>query len=210
MTLDDMKKYTDVVGPILALIAFGVALWQYAKAQSWKRSEFVERAIGEFRNDPLVRDALSMLEYQQRHIAIPEAEDGKGRVIPATIALATMALRDEPDEHEVDCDAIRDRFDRLFDRLERLQIFIARNLVKVEEVRPHVEYWFQKMGGDSKDDPERQAFTKALNSYVAKFYFEEVEQLAKVFKVNLGRFWCEGSPQSADLPREPTGTTQTA
>ena len=51
----------------LALVAggcaFGIGLWQYSRAQAWKRYEFVANEARQFYTDPQVRNAMQMIDW---------------------------------------------------------------------------------------------------------------------------------------------------
>ena len=50
------------------LIAFLAGLTQYRRAQRWKRAEFVAGEMKEFKADPWVRNALLLLDWNERAI----------------------------------------------------------------------------------------------------------------------------------------------
>src|SRR5437763_11822396 len=55
---------------VAALIAFIVGLAQYRHAQRWKRAEFVAKEIKELKSDPAIRNALLMLDWNERYIEL--------------------------------------------------------------------------------------------------------------------------------------------
>ncbi|HEY6331626.1 MAG TPA: hypothetical protein VI756_20035 [Blastocatellia bacterium] len=54
-------------GAIMALL-FG--LLQYRKSERWKRAEFVAKEIKEFESDPLVQNAMLMIDWGVRRINV--------------------------------------------------------------------------------------------------------------------------------------------
>src|SRR4051812_8365932 len=82
-----------------ALIAFIVGLIQYRHAQRWKRAEFVAKEIKEFKNDPAIRNALLMLDWNERYIELfPNREDPIKRSVLVNDDLLCRALAPLPDK----------------------------------------------------------------------------------------------------------------
>ena len=104
------------------LVAFLGGLMQYLRAQRWKRAEFVANEMKEFKADPMVRNALLLLDWNERAVELcpHEANPDKRcvRVEDRVIALALVPHVTRSDFSPVEI-ALRDVFDRFFDRLER-------------------------------------------------------------------------------------------
>jgi hypothetical protein len=73
-------------------IAFG--MFQYRKAEKWKRAEFLAREMRIFFDDPDVKNVLTMIDWAPRKINLFHAKDVEPKGWPAvTRALQISALR---------------------------------------------------------------------------------------------------------------------
>lgn len=55
-------------GFIGAILAFSLAIIQYRKSARWKRMEFIANEIKEFEADPIIQNALMMIDWGRRKI----------------------------------------------------------------------------------------------------------------------------------------------
>jgi hypothetical protein len=55
-------------GFIGAISAFGFAIFQYRKSAKWKKLEFIANEVKEFESDPVIRNALLMIDWGERKI----------------------------------------------------------------------------------------------------------------------------------------------
>ena len=180
------REWISLAGVLAACAAFASGLWQYAKAQRWKRAEFVAAEIKAFESDELVAKALLMLDYNRRRInLLPESYESEpaNRVVSVNDADLTSALvhhslrRPGFTPKEV---VIRDCFDRLLDRLERFESYIEAGLISAKELKPYLGYWIEIIANrESKRKP--QDFYTSLWSYIDEYDFHGVQRLARRF-----------------------------
>jgi hypothetical protein len=71
--LDDYLKIMALLG---ASIAFGVGLFQYRRAQRWKRAEFLANEMKEFFATPRVQKALLLIDWGRRRVQLLEDRTG--------------------------------------------------------------------------------------------------------------------------------------
>jgi hypothetical protein len=159
-------------------IAFLVGLLQYRHAQRWKRAEFVANEIKEFKADPSIHNALLMLDWNERAIELfPREVDPTKRSILVDDESLALALV----PHTIRCDftpleiALRDTFDRLFDRLERFEYFLQAGLVTREEFEPYLIYWLDLLGNEN-NGRKAPVVVRAIWRYV-EFYYAGVTNL---------------------------------
>jgi hypothetical protein len=164
------------------LIAFLAGLMQYRKAQRWKRAEFVAGAIKEFKADPMVRNVLLMLDWNERAIDLfphdPDPNKRSIRIEDSAIAAALVPHLTRSNFSPVES-ALRDTFDRFFDHLERFEYFLEAGLVSVREFAPYLRYWLDILGNENsgRKSPE---FVRALWVYL-DFYYSGVISLLRRF-----------------------------
>src|SRR6266436_4813731 len=64
------------------LVAFFAGLFQYRRAQRWKRAEFVANEMKEFKADAMVRNALLLLDWNERAVDLfPHEVDPEKRIV---------------------------------------------------------------------------------------------------------------------------------
>jgi hypothetical protein len=146
MHFDTTIKLSEVLQIGGAAVAFGVASLQYARAQRWKRAEFVAGEMRVFVSDKAVARVMTMLDYSSRKIELFKDEE-----VLVGYELVSSALRKHhpgdvkytPEEA-----AIRDYFDIFLGYLERFEAFIAARLVKSEDLQPYLHYWTAVLAGE--------------------------------------------------------------
>ncbi|MFN0139533.1 MAG: hypothetical protein ACKVQW_05550 [Pyrinomonadaceae bacterium] len=62
-------------GFIGAISAVGLAIFQYRKSAKWKRMEFIANEVKEFESDPVVQNALLMIDWGTRKINLNNVSD---------------------------------------------------------------------------------------------------------------------------------------
>jgi hypothetical protein len=164
------------------LVAFLGGLMQYRRAQRWKRAEFVANEMKEFKADPMVHNALLLLDWNERAIDLfpleGDPEKRSVRIEEGAIARALVphiARRDfSPTEI-----AIRDTFDSFFERLERFEYFLEAGLVSSKEFAPYLKYWLDILGNENsgRKSPE---VVRSIWVYI-EFYYSGVISLLRRF-----------------------------
>jgi hypothetical protein len=163
-------------------VAFIAGLMQYRQAQRWKRAEFVANEMREFKADPMVRNALTLLDWNERAVELfprePDPEKRCVRVEDHTIAQALVPHLTRCDFSPVEI-ALRDTFDRFFDRLERFEYFLEARLVHRREFAPYLAYWLDILGNEhnGRKSPE---VVRAIWVYI-DFYYGGVTSLLRRF-----------------------------
>ena len=147
-----MEKSLPYIASFLGLLTFFKAIWEYTKAQKWKKLEFVANQMKEFNSDVEVKKAMQMLDYTNREI------DLNGTKVIITDELLKSALCPDlagqnKDGFTVQEAQIRDIFDHFFEKLSIFNQYISTELITVEDVKPYLIYWINILG---KDDNERK------------------------------------------------------
>jgi hypothetical protein len=168
------------------LIAFLVGLIQYRHAQRWRRAEFVANEMKEFKADPMVHNALLLLDWNERAVELFPSEADPNR---HSICIKDQAIAAALVPHVARCDftpveiALRDNFDRFFDRLERFEYFLEAGLVTCKQFAPYLSYWLDILGNENsgRKSPE---VVRALWVYI-DFYYSGVTSLLRRFGYNI-------------------------
>ena len=136
-------------------LAFLIGLWQFRRAQRWKRVEFVAGEAEKFFNDESVKAALAMLDWSQKSIALFRYRDPNDtRLIWVTYQLVAGSLSTNPNQtYDSKSTAIREIFDRFLTSIERFENFIQAGVVKESDLRPYFHYWTNLLSGSDKKSP---------------------------------------------------------
>lgn len=168
-----------------AAVAFGFGLFQYRKAQAWKRHEFIAAEVRQFESNPLSRNAMLMIDWGTRSIELfPTHPDYNARFFLVTRPLLHTALTTHDKigrAYTAPESAIRDSFDSFFNGLERFEQFIQAGLVGANEFQPYLAYWVRSICEEA--NPELRGI---LNDYVAFYRFEGVASLFQRFGKRFG------------------------
>jgi hypothetical protein len=178
---------------VAASVAFLAGLVQYRKAQRWKRAEFVAKEVKDFKGDPVIRNALLMLDWNERYVELfPGHEDPAKRSVLVNDTLLCHALAPLPDkaaarlheEYKAEEIAIRAAFDQLFDALERFEYFIQAGLVSRREFDPYLAYWVVILG-DRGGKRKPAAVVDNLWAYVDSYSYTGVQKLLRRYGFNI-------------------------
>jgi hypothetical protein len=190
---------------VTLLVILG-GLYQYVKAQLWKRSEFVAAEMKAFFADPEVRKATIMIDWAVRrinlfntldpdqtkwpvvsreqqcqallpHVIIPDRADGQSDVDSGIISGSQRKFT-------LAEAAMRDAYDRLLDGLERVSSYLETRLVTKEDLEPYLGYWVNDIASDGEDQIEKQ-WTYVLFVYVDFYGFSGVQKLSKLFGADI-------------------------
>ena len=177
------SDWIAVVGVISGIIAFCVGLWQYRRAQQWKRAEFVAEQMKTFESNLKIKLALQMLDYNSRTYELAIGENGE--TITTTIddkilSSALMHHSKRPDGFRPAEAQIRDCFDELFNNFERFEHYIEAGLVTIADIRPYLDYWFNILG-NRRSGRKPEEFYESLRSYLRGYGYDDVELLVSRF-----------------------------
>jgi hypothetical protein len=176
LTPDGQVKFLGLLG---ATFAFAIGLFQYRKAQRWKRSEWVAKEMKDFFGDPAVKTALQLLDWGSRKVQLfpdkVEPEQRFVRVSDEDLRKALMYHSDHGNFSETEA-ALRDLFDHFLDRLERINSFVDAHLLSSDDVRPYLDYWADHViaAGDGGTYVDRLV---QLRRYIRSYRFTGVEAL---------------------------------
>lgn len=210
--LDDTKDkltFAQVIvsffGFIGAISAFTFAIFQYRKAEKWRRMQFVADEVRELEADPIIQNALLMIDWGVRKINLFLIPDPKPtEYVKITRDVQWRALLPHPLKHQfpeyqaktrMDIEGtsgeirpgrdlgfqvtearIRDTYDAFLTRLDRFETFIASGLIRAEELRPFIFYWIDAL--TSTEGPDDDAIWRCtLLTYIEYYKYTGVNSL---------------------------------
>lgn len=192
-----------------AIAAFSFAVFQYRRAEKWKRIEFIAKEIKEFESDPVIQNALLMIDWGARRINLFLLPNSTGKdSIKITRDIQWKALLPHPlkkehseyrtfgsSEEEIKSEdyqedyhkktfttkeaKIRDTYDAFLTRLDRFATFIQSGLISLEELKPFLNYWIDAMTQNEHAEDATWRFT--LLSYIHFYNYSGVQFLLERF-----------------------------
>ena len=64
-------------GILVAIVGFAIGLMQYREAQRWKVAEFVANEFKEFEADPVVSNALTLIDWNPMFLVLVVEPSGR-------------------------------------------------------------------------------------------------------------------------------------
>ncbi|MCW8133275.1 MAG: hypothetical protein KIS92_23215 [Planctomycetota bacterium] len=176
-----MLNETDVglLTLLSGIIAFIVGLRQYRVAMHWKQAEWIAEQMKIFFDDPLVQNALLMIDWNERKIFF---DDPLLKSIDAKDDLICNALRTHSDQPYFSDEEsrIRDCFDRLLDGIERFSANIEVGLFEPSDVAPYLRYWATRLDNCG-------AKKKAIEGYMIYYNFNGAERLLEKLRTHANK-----------------------
>lgn len=191
-----------------AIGAFLFALMQYRRSEQWKRAEFIANEIKDFEADPVVQNALLMIDWGKRRInlfliANPTSRD----LVHITRDVQWKALLPHtvkqknpeydtwvPSSDEINGEdrttftfveaKIRDTYDVLLTRLDRFASFIKSDVISSDEVEPFIRYWVDAIT-DNESPAEDAAWRCTLLTYINFYDYSGVKYLLRCYGKNV-------------------------
>lgn len=171
--MDILEILKILSGPVAA-IGLCVGLWQYGRAQRWKKAEFVAGQIKDFEANVLVRRAMKMLDFRDSHfVADGRTIHFNGDILARALPYESLVPESPPDEAE-----IRLAFCDFFDGLERLYHFVEAGLITADHLKPYLPYWFRRF---TTTHCKPQAFVDSIWTFIDGYEYAGVRELATLF-----------------------------
>lgn len=197
-----LQLAASILGFVGAVVAFSFALFQYRRSEQWKRTEFIACEVKEFESDPVIQNALLMIDWGHRDLNLflrPEPKDADfieitreaqwRALLPHTLKWAYseyQALGSSKAEPEAEAGQkykfsrvetrIRDTYDIFLTRLDRFASYIKSGLISPEELEPFISYWLDAM--TKNEHPEKDAAWRCtLLTYINYYGYAGVKHL---------------------------------
>jgi hypothetical protein len=190
-----------------AIAAFIFALMQYRRAEQWKRVEFIANEIKDFESDPVVQNALLMIDWGKRRInlfLVPNPTSDNLVNITREVqwkALLPHTIKREETSYDTSGGdeikggggkttftfveaRIRDTYDALLTRLDRFANFIKAGVISAEEVEPYIRYWTDAIAGN-ENAGEDATWRCTLLTYINFYDYSGVKYLLRCYGKNV-------------------------
>jgi len=176
----DVNLATEWVKILGAIGVFITGLWQYTKAQRWKRREFIATQVKQFESDKKIQLAMTMLDWNNRELYFPSDTHDKSIALRVDTDLLCSALlpHEEAQSYSQEEEMIRDCFDHFLDMLGMFWNFIDARLISKAELEPYIQYWIRLVSGEMTGWHGPQLSYLLLN-YIRVYNFTGAQRLIK-------------------------------
>lgn len=166
----------------ITFLLFIKGVYEYTKAQQWKKAEFVASEIKAFYSDFDIKRALMMLDWNSNELDLkPNEMEGKQKLhfddVLITSALHTHKVRPAFSAEEV---LIKGVFDTFFDRLIMFDNYIETGLIATKDIKPYLIYWI-KILADNQNHRKSNAVRTQIWLYIDEYGFNRVRDFCSRF-----------------------------
>ncbi|NEP17459.1 MAG: lipase family protein [Leptolyngbya sp. SIO4C1] len=189
---------------LLSALALTYGVREYKRYHRWQRLEFLRQAVHQFEQDPEIRNALKILdfeEYRDYSITLPQSSEPVSFRVDAQLLASALAGHDERTRIKKEIDekraegtlteeellryhiatALRDWFNKMLNGLEHFGYFIESGLFTAKELRPWLIYWIRLIGDVSTRWEGSSKLYDQLYSYIHNYGFLGVQRLFERF-----------------------------
>jgi hypothetical protein len=167
----ELKDVLSLAGSVMAVAGLAFGLYQYYKAQKWKRAEFAAQQLEQLSKDADLELCCKLLDWGVRMSAVPPQyaalTDEKVFVHDWRVMAEAMLPEEHADDVEWDWQHMmyRDIFDKLFTYLERINHYISIRLISPKDVGS-LKYWLEQVRNPRfLPQEQRGLFLRFLNRY---------------------------------------------
>ncbi|MES2772814.1 MAG: hypothetical protein V4722_01430 [Bacteroidota bacterium] len=176
------KEYIAVGAAIVGLATLIKGIFEYSRAQRWKKAEFISKEVKEFYASAVVVRALKILDWDSNWIQLNKGEIGNAVTLDFDSDMILKSLRhhDEvPDGFSPEEEKIREIIDGLLDKLSLFQHYIEGGLFSANELKGYLKYWTDIMFDENNERKNKGDFRKVLKKYIHTYKFYDLIKLAK-------------------------------
>lgn len=188
----DLKDITAFIAAVGVVIGGGFGLWRWVVDQKWRRVQYAQSIIKASFEDELVEKACEVLDTNDGIVTF--ADDHKPErdiYISDDFLIGALATFDQKEGFSDDELCVRGVLDKLFDEMNTFQSHIDAGLIKLDDIRPYIEYWIREMSGNGRVHEERLAHQ--IHRFLEYFGYRRALRLAS----NMGYPIKEGAPTSS-------------
>jgi hypothetical protein len=167
---------------IISLSLLIKGIYEYTKAQKWKKAEFVSKEIKEFNNDFDIKRAMILLDWNSSELALKTNEIEGENKFYFNDDLIISALQTHKESHifSVKEVIIKGVFDSLFDRLTMFDNYIETGLIRTKDIKPYLIYWIRILA-DSKNDRKSKEVRNQIWHYIDEYGYDRIRSFCYKF-----------------------------
>jgi hypothetical protein len=168
------KALTLVVATILAV----KAIWEYVRAQRWKRFEYMAAEMKALAADANSRKVMMMLDWRDREVELfPERTTDKPVLVTDQLLLSALHPNDYGANGQGYTDEearIRDLFDGLFDKLTVFAVCLRSGLIQPRDLRAHLSYWLNKLTNPASRGKNGPIFVQTIRRFLQYYQYDDL------------------------------------
>lgn len=174
----DTELLLKLLAAIISVIVLLKGIYEYKKAQRWKKLEFVSKEVKEFFADRDVSRALLMLDWNANTLPLYSGEIEERKELPFSDRSIHNAFRTHQEtstfsKEEV---VIKKIFDTFFSKLSMFENYIETGLIAAKDIQPYLKYWIQILA-DQKNARKNTNLRIHIWKYIDYYGYEKVRTL---------------------------------
>lgn len=181
---NEIELVLKIGGFVITVLLFIKGVYEYTKAQKWKKAEFVSKEMKEFNNDFDMKRAMALLDWNSNEIELKNNELGSKNQLSFTDELIISSLQTHKERSQFKDEevVIKGIFDAFFDRLILFDNYIETGLIQAKDIQPYLVYWIAILADAQNNRKSKEVRTQIwkymdeygysqLRSFCAKFGF---------------------------------------
>ena len=185
----------EIAAFLAAVAGGGFALWRWTVDQKWRRLQYAQSLIKEFFERKNIAKAFEVIDT----IGEVEFEDDSNPTKRITInitndfLISALTTFDQKNKNTYEEIILRDIFDDLFDGISLFQSHIDIGLIKLQDIRPYLDYWIKELSGHGKIHSKKVA--RQISRYLIFFGYDQALRFAR----DMGYPFKDHDPESSEI-----------
>ncbi len=185
-TINIIKIIFEFFVPLISIFTLIKGIFEYSKAQKWKKSEFLVKEIKEFNNDSDVQNAFLMLDWNNIDITTLNINVEETKKFYFNDHLFENSLKHHKEKTFTPEEAvIRLIMDAFLFKLGMFQNYLKSKLITANDLKPYIIYWIEIIG-DTNNDRKSKSVRLQLWRYINYYQYDSVIELCKNYGFNIG------------------------
>jgi hypothetical protein len=178
--LSFLENHKELLTLGVLTIGGGFALWRWMVDQKWRRVQHAQSLIKEFLDKETTIKAFEILDVAGETVEFKTGQSNATEKIEITDdlligALSTFDQKDKNTQQEL---IVRTVLDAFFEDLSIFQSHIDARLIKLEDIKPYLEYYIKELVGQGRCHASPK-FGKQAAEYLTFFGYQRVITMAK-------------------------------
>jgi len=185
--LDLIFRISTAIG---ATIAFFVGFRQYRRGQNWRKARIITSLIDSFEKDDEIQMACTMLDWDERKIAIKggKAIQFKNEMLVAALRITEMDIISYEQSNRIEKSdtfteeegIIRDGFAAFFDFFHKLTVLQRRGLLSFSDYEYF--YYYLELLNNVGVYKKNSRLQEVFKNYIENYGFVEVKELLEQYR----------------------------
>lgn len=171
----DILELIKDFGPIIVVLTFIKATYEYIKGLKWKKSEFLSKEVKEFFNDSNVKNVCLLLDWNTRKIEL----NGETIIITDEMLYESLQTHDVKSKFKIEEAKLRDMFDSFFDKLSYFNIHIKNGLVDKKQVLLYLSYYLDILSTPGR---KPKKLVETFNKYIDYYGYQNIREILDLHK----------------------------